>query len=221
MGIMLVAVAIALALAVALVVGWYLWFAHANRRQSVQVLGWIEQALAGHGQVAGVEWINPSRFRVTLHMALSGFHSPSLMVRMAPREKPWNWLVSWVRRQEPTLTFESDLDLPPTFSLELRNHRWYARTRKKLSLNDPNWVFDRGAPFVMTTRMDWQRDVTNMFDALADSRQHEFLRIAFRRTSPHFSATLPLEAISPASVPCSDMFEVIRELAGHGLKSGL
>ena len=71
-------------------------------------------------------------------------------------------------------------------------------------------------PFVLTTRTDWQREITAMMNALVASRDSDFLTVSFRRTSPHFSASVPVSRVCPqdgGSYRDYDIFDVLRELA--------
>ena len=52
-----------------------------------------------------------------------------------------------------------------------------------------------------------------MMSALVASRDCDFLSVAFRRTTPHFSATVPLASLAPEAQTESDLFDVLRELA--------
>jgi hypothetical protein len=55
--------------------------------------------------------------------------------------------------------------------------------------------------------------------SLAGNGNREFLNIRFRRTSPHFSVTIPLEAIAPTSPTRNYMFDAVRELASSSSAS--
>lgn len=206
-------IVIDLAAGVALVACWYFWFVRFNRQKGAQIIGWIERAFDGHGHNAGVRWITASRFQVRLRLSTSSFRQPSVTVQLFPREMPLNWLIARVRRRQETLTFEADLDGPPSFNLEVHNHRWCGRTRRKFPRSSERWMLERTGPFVITTRTDWQREITNMLNALVASRECDCATVSFRRTSPHFSATVPLETISPDSPSEMNIFDVMRELA--------
>jgi len=201
---------------------WYSWFVRSNRRKGLEILRWIERALAGQGHVAGIRWLAPSRFLVPLRLFSTGFRQASVLVELAPRELPLCWLVNRMRSQaEETLTFQADLDLAPAFSLEVRNQRWFARSRKRLRLESPNWQFDQAAPCLLTTRQQWHPQITGVMSSLLTARERDFLSIAFRRASPHFSATVPLESISPRSTAATQVFSVLRELAAGASASRL
>ncbi len=198
---------------VVLVLAWYSCFLRYNRRKAKQVLRWIERAFRGHAQVGGVQWTSSSRFHVQLRMVHTLFHQCSLIVQLFPRELPFGWLLNRIRRRQETLTFQADLDCPPSFNLEVHNHRWYGRTRRRFPARSQQWMLEQSGPFVLTTRTDWQRDITSMMRALVASRQCDCLTVCFRRSSPHFAVTVPLESISPQSETQGEIFDVLRELA--------
>lgn len=206
--------AICLVLAVALITAWHAGFVRYNRRRASAVLRWIESALAGNGKVVGVRWSAPSCFRAQLRVAAGPFQRAWVVVQLAPRQSPLAWFMCRLRRRPETLTFEADLEAVPGFDLDMQNHRWWGRTRRRLSANDPGWLVERCPPLMITTRRDWQHDLASLMDALLASREGDFLGFSFRRTSPHFSASLPLESIVPHQGESVHFFQLLSELAG-------
>ncbi len=206
-------IVIDLVVAAVLVGFWYLFFTRANRRRAARIQRWIEAAFAGHGQVVGVHWTAASRFHLRLQLASNLFQRSGVTVQLLPRELPLHWLLTRFRKRRETATFEADLDCAPAFNLEVHNHRWCARTNNKLKMTARNSAIDHCGPFVLTTRNDWQREITTMMTALVASRDCDFLTVAFRRTTPHFSATVPLESLAPDAQAEADLFDVLRELA--------
>lgn len=114
-------------------VGWYWWFRRYNRLRAAEVVRWIERALRGQGQIAGIQWNSASRFRVQLRLLPAVFRGACLLVQLLPRHSPPHWLLSRLRRRRETLLFEADLDGPPSFNLEVHNHRWYGKTQRFFS----------------------------------------------------------------------------------------
>lgn len=206
-------VAIDVLAGVLLVAVWYYVFVQLNRKRSTRVLAWIEAAFSGNGEVAGVQWITPSRFQVKLRLANCGFKHPTIMVQLAPREMPLQWLINKVRKTRETLTFEANLHCAPNFNLDVQNHRWCGRTRRKLPKDPLNWNLESIGPFVISSRHDWQREITNMMNSVMASRACNFLNVSFRRSSPHFSATVPLDSLESTQSAEISIFEVLRELA--------
>lgn len=109
--------------------------------------------------------------------------------------------------------FEADLDWAPPFSLELQSYRLFARTRKDLPPDAPGWDFEQTTPFILTTRKDWQREITSVITSLLSHPDRQFLSIAFSQKSPHFTATMALDSISPSSTCRTEIFDSLRELA--------
>ena len=205
-------IALELAAAAALTVLWYVLFQRLNRRKAIGVLQRLRNAFAGQAQIIGVRWIGASRFSVRLRAPSSGFQQAHVRVELRPREMPIGWAWSWLKRRQETLTFAADLDCPPSFDLEVHNHRWCGRTRK-LPRDMRRLALDHCGPFVLTTRNDWQREITAMMSALVASRDCDFLSVVFSRQSPHFSATVPLYSLAPDSECENQIFDVLRELA--------
>jgi hypothetical protein len=196
-----------------LVTGWYVAFVRYNRRLAAEVLLWIKTAFCGHAQILGVHWISPSRFHVRLRLVPNVFQHCYIVVQLIPREFAINWLVSKVRKQKEVAIFEADLDIPPSFNLQVHNQRWYGHSRKGSKLKMEHSSMENVGPFVLTTRKEWQRDLTSMMGALVASRDSDFLSVSFRRNSPHFSATVPLYSLAPQNLTGNDVFHVLRELA--------
>jgi hypothetical protein len=198
---------------------WYGLALRHHRRRALDVLRWIEFALDGQGQPTGMRWVGQSRFKVPLRLTCGIFHRAWLLVDLTPSEMPLRWLFSKVSGQREMLTFQADLDLPPAFTLEVHNLRWVARTSRRPPTNRGTWHFERTGPFVITTRMDWRKEISCAMSSLARSVNQDLLDISFQRRSPHFSASLPLATIAPGSPTRTCMFETMRELAASSSAS--
>jgi hypothetical protein len=218
---MLVTVAIYAAIGALIVLAWYCGFHRYNRNKSIQVLRWIERAFAGHGRIVAVHWLSPSRFHAQLSLPRNVFQHAAVEVQLAPREFPFSWLLSRLRKDHELLTFLADLDYAPGFNLEVHNHRWCGRTRRNLPMDPASWQMERYTPFVITTRKDWQREVTTMINSLLASRDREFLSVSFRQDSPHFSASMAVQSIAPGASASNELFDVLRELSGGASASRL
>ena len=198
---------------------WYWLGLRHNRRRAVEVLNWIETSLAGQGQATGIRWIAHSRFKVPLRLRSGVFHRASMLVDLTPCEMPLYWLVCQTTGRKDVLTFQADLDLPPSFSLQVHNFRWLARSGKSTPTSRTSWNFEETGPFVISTRRDWQKEIASAMATLAKGENREFLHVNFQRCSPHFSVTLPLESIAPSSPTRTCMLEAMRELAGSSSAS--
>jgi hypothetical protein len=196
-----------------LVTGWYVCFVRYNRRKASEVLLWIKTAFSGHAQIMGMHWTSPSRFLIRIRLVPNIFQQSNIIVQLRPREFLLNWLISLYRKQQEVATFEADLDVPPGFNLEVQNQRWCGRSRRWAKIDPEHSNIENVGPFVITTRRDWQREIMSMINALVASRDSDFLSVSFRRTSPHFSATVPLSSLAPQNANGNNVFRVLRELA--------
>jgi len=198
---------------------WHWLSRRHNHRKAVQVLRWIESALAGQGHVTGMRWIAASQFKVLLRLTSGVFHRAWILVELTPCEMPVTWLLGKLKNRQDLITFQADLDWLPSFSLDVNNFRWFARSTRKTDPPNCHWTFHQSGPFVISTRLDWQKEITSTMTSLAGRSNREFLNISFRRQSPHFSATLPLESIAPNSPIRTYMFDSVRELAASSSAS--
>jgi hypothetical protein len=132
---------------------------------------------------------------------------------------PLTWLINRIRKRQDLLVFQADLDLPPAFSLDVHNLRWFARSSRKKSLSGVRWNFEQSAPFVISTRMEWQKEIASTMTSLVENANRDFSHISYQRNSPHFSVTLPLEAFAPNSPARNYLFDAMRELAGSSSAS--
>ena len=201
---------------VAGIAGLFLWQYSTQRklkRRSLEVMGWIDGLICGQGQVTGITWQGTSGFRLPLRLRSSTFRNACLHVKLISGEGPLSRLLGRLKSNQEKLVFEADLDWAPHFSLELQSYRMFARTRKDLSPEGPGWQFEQSTPFILTTRKDWQKEITTVISSLVGYPDRQFLSIVFRRESPHFSATLSLDSISPDSPSRTEIFDSLRELA--------
>lgn len=192
---------------------WYSLCLRWNRRRGRRLLSNIESAFADYGHVCGVEWQSGSQFQVRLRLTACAFTHSTITVRLYPLHKPLGWIVSRLRRESETLTFDANLICPPSINLEVRNQRRVVKLKSRRPPKGSVVHLHRLGPFILTSRRDWQRDIASTVQNLANSRECELLSVAFRRKSPHFSATLPLSAISGVQSSRERVFESLRELA--------
>lgn len=189
------------------------WLQRRLHQRALRALRWIENSLGTCGHVSGMRWLNDSQFEVPLKVVHPIFQRAYIHVTLAPA-------LDILRKAPPeALTFHADLDLTPTFSMTFENLRWFARSDKNLSTDAPGWQVMNCTPVVLTTRLDWERDVTNAIYTVLHTERHDNVNVTFRRSSPNFSATLPLSAISPDLPEPLAFLDVLRDLAeGVALK---
>jgi len=210
---MLAVALVYLAVGLALLVVWHFYYAQKAKRRALEVVGWIEELLRGQGHIASMRWESSSSFSLPLRLRAHTFHNAAVHVNLIPRELPLKWISAKFKDQPETLVFTADLDWTPPVSLELQSYRLFARSRKDLSPDTPGWNFEQTTPFVLTTRKDWQKEITSVISSVLSCQERQFLSIAFSPESPHFIATLALSSIAPDSPYRTEIFSSLRELA--------
>ena len=193
---------------------WYFWVAYSNRKKALDALQWINLALKAEGHVTGIRRISVSRFVVPLRMRSPIFRGASVLVEFVRRET----LVAWLRDRRDgkldSLTFQADLDCAPNFNFQVQNRRWFAGSRRHLPTDSSRWQLEPTEPVVFATRK-WQREISVLVSALLSARQQELLRLSFRRKSPHFCATVPLDSVAPGANYDPSVFTLLREIAAE------
>jgi hypothetical protein len=196
----------------ALLASWFLYFLRYNRRRGSSALRWVEAGFGSKGRVTDSHWVSNSRLQARLRFPAHWFGNARVTVKLLPRPVPVQWAISLWRKQKETLTFEADLDCVPGFQLEVFRHRWFTNSQNSLRDRNRSWEVSHPGPVVLTTRSHWNNELTPLVNTLMTSRGHNLLSVRFRRESPHFVATVPLEALSDRQAAAS-FLSVLRELA--------
>jgi hypothetical protein len=137
-----------------------------------------------------------------------------VLVEIRSQQTPIQWLFNKISGRREVLTFQADLDFPPTFSLQMQNFRWFARSSPNAEIERPGWQFERLPSVMISTRPQSQKEIASTMTSLSKGDNGEFLEVSFQRRSPHFSATLPLEALAPGGPARTYMLDAMREMAG-------
>jgi hypothetical protein len=200
--------------ATALFVTWYSLSVRRKRHRAKEVLRWIQSSLAGRGHVVGISWISSSRFRVPLRLTCGVFHRAWVLVELRAQQTPVQWLFNKIKGGREVLIFQAELDCPPSSSLQMQNFRWFARSGRKASIDRHGWQFEHLQSVMISTKQNSQKEIATTMASLSKSDNGAFLEVSFQRQSPHFSATLPLEALAPGAPARTYVFDAMRELAG-------
>jgi hypothetical protein len=197
-----------------LCITWYCLSLRRKRQKANEVLRWIQSSLAGRGHVLGISWVTTNRFRVPLRLTCGVFHRAWVLVEFMAQPTPVQWFFNKIRGRREVLSFQADLDCPPTFSLHIQNFRWFARSSRKAMVEEPGWRFEHLPSVMISTRPQVHREVATAVASLGKGDSNDFLEVSFQRRSPHFSATMALEALAPGAPARTYMLDAMRELAG-------
>ncbi|HEX4604435.1 MAG TPA: hypothetical protein VH724_10600 [Candidatus Angelobacter sp.] len=199
----------------ALCLTWYALAQKRKDRKAREILRWMQSALGGRGHVMGLSWITPSRFRIPLRLTCAVFRRAWVLVDLHAQQTPAQWLMDKVRKRREVLIFQADLDFAPASSLQVQNFRWFARSGRKAAINRQGWQFEHLQSVMISTKAESHQEIASAMTSFRQSGNREFLAVSFQRRSPHFSATLPLEALAPDAPARTYILDAMRELAGN------
>jgi hypothetical protein len=199
---------------IALCITWYAVSLRRKREKAREILRWIQASLAGRGHVVGISWMAASRFRVPLRLTCGVFRRAWVLVDMRTQQTPVHWLIHKINSPQEVITFQADLDSPPAFSLQMQNFRWFARSSPKTEIENAGWQFERLPSVLITTKSQTQKEIAGTMTSLSRGDNGEFLEVSFQRSSPNFSATLPLESLAPGAPTRPYLLDAMREMAG-------
>jgi hypothetical protein len=191
---------------------WYWAFLRLNRRRGRRVLRWLQEAIAAHGQISGVTWVNPSQLRARLNLSGNAFSQPSLEVSLVPRHVPARWALWLFGRREETLTFQANLLCPPSESLEIGRTRWCTLNRRT-PRNSGGCSGPTVATLFISSQPAWEPQLAGRIHCVASTRDFDFLAVSFRPRPPHFSVTLSLRETMRHPSGELVIFDSLRELA--------
>jgi hypothetical protein len=163
--------------------------------------------------------LGPDRFLVSVQLGTSIFYRPAMLLVLAPRHDPLAWLLFRLRRQRESLVFQADLEVAPAFNFSGKNQRWVGRTSRHVDLLRRDWDFEQWSPCVISTRTIWRNELASVMNELFTSRHQEVLGAEFRRSSPHFSAALPLDSLPALADQRPSFFDSLRSLASEASAS--
>ena len=189
------------------------WKTRMRRQRATTIIRRLEEALAGRGHVINFHWLAETEFEAALRFASSSFKRSSIRVEFSDSTLP---LVPWslrAREEREKLVFRSDLEAAPRFRLNVLNQRWTAQSGKLKCLDASQWNYEPVMPVIFTTASDWSPELAATV-VTSRSNQQQFQDVQFRKSSPHFSASMPLHIFSEGENHM-EFFTALRDLAAE------
>lgn len=187
------------------------WRSRNRRQRATRIIRRLEEALAGRGHVISFHWLAETQFEAALRFASSSFKRSSVQVEFCDPPlllNPWQWRK---REESERLIFRSDLEAAPRFRLSVLNQRWTAQSGKIKCLDGAQWNYEPVMPVIFTTACDWSPELAATV-VTSRSNQQQFQDVRFSKSSPHFSASMPLHIFSQGENHL-DFFTALRDLA--------
>jgi len=205
----------ALASCVAVLLSIYLlaqhWKARHRRQRATKIVRRLEEALAGRGHVISFHWLAETQFEAALRFGSRSFKRSSIRVEFSDSLPLSLWF--WRKNNEETerLLFRSDLETAPRFRLSVLNQRWTAQAGKIKCLDATQWNYEPVMPVIFTTAAEWSPELAATVVTSRANQQQQFQNVQFRKSSPHFSASMPLHIFSEGENHL-EFFTALRDL---------
>jgi hypothetical protein len=184
--------AAAFAILIGIYAGAYLWNKRRLQNKATDTLRRLEEALAGRGHVINCRWIASTHLEAALRFASSSFKSASIRVEFSSLLPSLSWIYSKDESRE-RLVFSSDLEAAPRFRLTVLKNRWTAQSGKIKCQDAARWEYEPVMPVIYTTSADWSPELAATVITARANQQQELQDVRFRKSSPHLSASLPLD----------------------------
>jgi hypothetical protein len=186
---------------------------HILRQRVLFLLRWIDDSLAGHGHISSIRWVSDREIEVPVRLR-SGVLRKACFHFSIPNHLTWDTLRGKFRKpQDASIEFRADLDSTPSFAVEMKTMRWFARSRPGVK-PDEGWTYAAADPILMTTKLDWEQEINRAFQALLSSNRECGLDLRFQKQSPHFRAKFDIDCNSKEQALGQPFLNVLLSVAG-------
>ena len=202
-----------LTIIVGVVMGWFAFGIIYNLRRGDSLLRWMQQGLPRLGERTTFRWLGSSVAELVIAQAKRPFRRAEIMVVLAPRDVPWNWLMAHLRGRRDTLILRLHLLNPPLLDMELADPRsWTGRTICH-QLNGRNWE-NRIQPGEL--RLMAPKGLLNLAETtlgrLKEPLQRlspRYFRLGLRKEAPQLEVHIPFPQ---KNGDAGEFFKVLQEL---------
>jgi hypothetical protein len=166
---------------------------HLLRQHVFLLLRWIDDSLGGNGHISSIRWVGNRELEVPIKLRTGNLNKAHFAITVPPSLLTSKLRSTLRKPTSTTLEFRADFETKPAFSVDIQTLRWFARSRKDLDTEASGWVFEAATPVVLTTKLDWEKEIKCAFQALLSSNRQCGLDLRFQRRSPHLRASFEVD----------------------------
>lgn len=203
-----------LTIIVAFVMGWFAFGIIYNLRRGDRLLRWMQGGLPRIGERTTFRWLGSSVAELVIAKARSPFRRMEILVVLAPRDVPWNWLLTHLRGRRDTLILRAHLHIPPLLDLELVDPRSWSGQASLQRLASRNW---ETGPYQEDMQYLAPQGLLNLANStlsrlsgpLAGLSGH-YYQLSLRKEAPHLEVHIPFP---DRTTDAETFFKALQDLA--------
>jgi hypothetical protein len=191
---------------------WYFIGSYLNRRQSYQIVRWIQEGLGTIGERISVHWLGISGFQILVEKPLSPFKGMALMVILEPRSMLLAWLFYRLMGRKGLLSIQGNLLKEPDLEFEVFDPRNRIGKEALQTVTQENWISQEleSTPFVLASRQDSYPERLGRLSSTFQPWLPYLLRLSIRKSFPHLLASFSLFELKKKKA--EDLFSFLKEL---------
>ena len=185
-----------------------------NIRQGNALLGWTQTGLPLIGEKTTLRWLGSSVVELNIAKAKPPFRQFNLVLVLQPRDVPWLWLFSRMRKRRDMVILRGNLTSAPRLEYDmLAPQSWTGRSALARA-QDAQWDVQPMGELVFTApKASLPVSSRGAAELLETARQVDptIWRISIRREYPQFELHIPMPA--PGASDAHQYFEALCRLA--------
>jgi hypothetical protein len=203
-----------LVIAVAFVMGWYAIGTMYNVRRGEKLLKWMQSGLPRIGERTTFRWLGSSVAELVIGKGRGPTRRLELLLALAPRDLPWNWLFAELRGRRDVLILRVDLGSTPRMALEVANPKSWTGRMSLNQVHQEGWQAQEYNGMTLMAPAGLLKLAAEYFPRLEEPIHHltaSYSRFGLRKESPHLEIHIPFPDIK--TVEADGFFAALQDLA--------
>ena len=203
-----------LVIAVAIVMGWYAIGIFYNVRRGEKLLQWMQAGLPRIGERTTFRWLGSSVAELVIGKGKGPTRRLEILLALAPRDLPWNWLYAELRGLRDVLILRVDLGGAPRMALEMANPKSWTGRMSLSQAREEGWQAQEYHGMTLMAPAGLLKLAAEYFPHLEDPIRKlsaSYSRFGLRKETPHLEIHLQFPDVK--KVDADDFFAALQDLA--------
>ena len=203
-----------LVLAVALIMSWFAIGVLYNIRRGEKLLRWMQGGLPRIGERTTFRWLGSSVAHLVIAQGKGPTKRVEILLALAPRDVPWNWLYAVLRGRHDILILRVDLNNAPRLALELSNPKTWTGRLSLHQVQQEGWQSQEYQGQILMAPAGLLKLAAEFLERLQGAAQKlapSYDRFSLRKETPHLEVHLPFP--DPKVDDAQAFFTALQDLA--------